>query len=125
DKAEKELAKRQAIVARLSERICQLAIANDDQGILSAVKETGLTEALRVVLTAANGQPLTAVEIRNRLEAMGFDVAVYQNFLATLYLTLQRLEKQNEVIEIKQNEKKAYVWLKASVLTPGLSTKNR
>src|SRR5260370_23337266 len=91
--AEKQLAFCKSKVARLTQKIIQLAIASDDQKLIGAVKETGLTDAVRTVLRAAD-QPLTAPEIRKRLEEIGFDVQLYQNFLATLYLTLERLKKQ-------------------------------
>lgn len=107
--AEKELALCQTRVAKLSQKIIQLAIASDDKTLIDAVRETGLTDALRSVLKAAD-KHLTAPEIRTRLEQIGYDVSVYQNFLATLYLTLQRLQKQKEVQEIKHEGKKVYFW---------------
>ncbi|HBB97551.1 MAG TPA: hypothetical protein DC054_19390 [Blastocatellia bacterium] len=120
--AEKQLAFCQSKVARLTQKIIQLSIASDDQRFASAVKETGLTDAIRMVLKAAEGNPFTAVQIRQRLEQIGFDISTYQNFLATLYLTLHRLEKQNEVIEVKAADgKKGYSWLGAQIFTSGLS----
>ena len=107
--AEKQLAFSQSRVAQLSQKIIQLAIASDDKTLIAAVKETGLTDAIRSVLKAAD-KPLTAPEIRTRLEQIGYDVSAYQNFLATLYLTLQRLEKQKEVFEVKHEGKKVYFW---------------
>lgn len=109
DVAEQQLALAQSKVARLSQRIVQLAIASDDQTLIDAVTETSLTDAVRSVLKAAE-KPLTAPEIRERMGQIGFDVSVYQNFLATLYLTLKRLEKQKEAQEIKHDGKKIYVW---------------
>jgi cob(I)alamin adenosyltransferase len=106
--AERQLAFCQSKVARLTAKIIQLAIASDDPKLIGAVKETGLTDALRTVLRAAE-RPLSAPEIRKRLEEIGFDVASYQNFLATLYLTLERLKKQGEVNQEKHAGKKVYV----------------
>src|SRR5438132_1220783 len=71
DLAERQLWFTQSKVARLSQKIIQLAIASDDQKLISAVRETGLTDALRTVLQGAD-EPLTAVEIRQRLEEIGF-----------------------------------------------------
>src|SRR2546427_2501609 len=98
--AERQFSAAQSKVARLTEKIIQLAIASDDKTLIDAVRETGLTDAIRSVLKAAD-VPLAAPDIRKRLEEVGFPVADYQNFLATLYLTLQRLQKQNEVQEFK------------------------
>lgn len=99
----------QSKIAKLSQKIIQLAIASDDQVLIDAVRETGLSDAVRSVLIAAD-VPMTAVELRKRLEAIGFDLSQYQNFLATLYLTLQRLEKQGEVTEDIFLGKKVYKW---------------
>lgn len=109
DEAEQRLWVIQSKVARLSQKIIQLAIASDDKTLVDAVRETGLTEAIRTVLQGAE-KPLSAVEIRTRLEEIGFDVSAYQNFLATLYLTLQRLDKQNEVSQMPLHGKKTYMW---------------
>src|SRR6266704_3638908 len=80
-------------IGKLSQKIIQLAIASDDPMLVDAVKETGLTDAVRTVLRASE-VPLTATDIRKRLLQIGFDYSNYQNFLATLYLTLKRMEKQ-------------------------------
>jgi len=96
-------------IGKLSQKIIQLAIASDDPMLVDAVKETGLTDAVRTVLRASE-VPLTATDIRKRLLQIGFDYSNYQNFLATLYLTLKRMEKQNEVTETPLDGKKAYKW---------------
>jgi len=110
--AQRQLDFAQQKVARLTSKILTLSVASEDEKLISAIKETGLTDAIRTVLKAAE-RHLTAPEIRKRLEQIGYDVSDYQNFLATLYLTLQRLEKQGEVHSAKFEGKNVYAWQRA------------
>lgn len=50
----------------------------------------GLTDSVRAILTEA-GEPLTASEIRDRLEAKGLDMKSYSNPLANVHTILRRL----------------------------------
>jgi len=130
--AHRQLDFSQKTVARLTSKILQLSIASDDEKLMSAIRETGLTDAIRTVLKASD-RHLTAPEIRDRLEQIGYDVSEYQNFLATLYLTLQRLEKQGEVHPAKFEGKNVYAWqfardknsLVSTVLKSGRLTKKQ
>jgi len=121
--AQRQLDFAQQKVARLTSKILQLSIASDDEKLMSAIKETGLSDAIRTVLKASDHH-LTAPEIRDRLEQIGYDVSEdrYQNFLATLYLTLQRLEKQGEVHAAKFEGKNVYAWQSARDDNPLVST---
>ncbi|HLJ46957.1 MAG TPA: hypothetical protein VKU01_13160 [Bryobacteraceae bacterium] len=56
----------------------------------------GMTDSIRKLMAEA-GHPLTAVEIRDRLEAMGFDMKSYSNPLATIHTVLRRLADAGEV----------------------------
>lgn len=109
EQAQKQLDFQQKKVAQITAKIIQLSIASDDEKLMAAIKETGLTGAIRTILKGANHH-LTAPEIRDRLEQIGYEVSEYQNFLATLYLTLQRLEKQGEVHRATFEGKKVYGW---------------
>lgn len=105
--AYRQLEFEQKRIARLTSKILTLSVASEDEKLISAIKETGLTDAIRTVLRAADHH-LTAPEIKKRLEQIGYEVSGYQNFLATLYLTLQRLEKQGEVHSAKFEGKNVY-----------------
>jgi hypothetical protein len=48
-----------------------------------------------MVLKAA-GHPLTALEVRAQLEAMGFDLSRYTNDLAVIHTILRRLNQSGE-----------------------------
>ena len=50
----------------------------------------GLTEACKTSLRCA-GAPMTPVEVRDRLQSTGFDIARYSNPLAAIHTVLRRL----------------------------------
>jgi hypothetical protein len=56
----------------------------------------GLTDAIRVVMRGA-GVPMTPVDVRDRLHAIGFDVSKYANDLAAVHTILKRLNESGEL----------------------------
>jgi hypothetical protein len=56
----------------------------------------GMTDCVRAILKKA-AEPLTASEIRESLEAVGFDMKSYSNPLATIHTVLRRLGESGEV----------------------------
>ena len=56
----------------------------------------GPTDSIRAILTEA-GEPLTATEIREKLEAKGFDMKSYSNPLANIHTILRRLSEAKAV----------------------------
>ena len=56
----------------------------------------GLTDACRVVLRGA-GHAMTPVDVRDRLEAIGFDLSKYTNSLAAIHVVLKRLKEAREL----------------------------
>lgn len=72
---------------------------------------TGLTELARTTLEGA-ALPLSASELKTRMEAKGFDFSKYASPLATLHTVLNRLVKSGKVKVIPQKSgKKAYQWI--------------
>jgi hypothetical protein len=55
----------------------------------------GLTDACRMIMRG--GQPMTPVEVRDRLLAIGFDVSKYANDLAAVHTILKRLNGSGEL----------------------------
>jgi bifunctional DNA-binding transcriptional regulator/antitoxin component of YhaV-PrlF toxin-antitoxin module len=55
----------------------------------------GLTDACRMILRG--GQPMTPVEVRDRLRAIGIDVSKYANDLAAVHTILKRLNDSGEL----------------------------
>ena len=77
---------------------------------LEPTVKMGLTDACRMILKAA-GYPLTAAEVRTRLEAIGFDVSRYSNPLASIHIVLKRLGRSGNVkVTSGLHDKRAYVW---------------
>jgi hypothetical protein len=56
----------------------------------------GLTDACRVVLKGSGG-PMTPVDVRDRLAAIGFDLSKYASGLAAIHTVLKRLAEADEV----------------------------
>jgi hypothetical protein len=61
----------------------------------------GLTDACRVVLKGA-GYPMTPLEVRDRLEAIGFDLSKYSNSLAAIHTVLKRLNEGGEILFVER-----------------------
>jgi hypothetical protein len=55
----------------------------------------GLTDACRMILR--RGDPMTPVEVRNRLLAIGMDMSKYANDLAAVHTILKRLTASGEL----------------------------
>ena len=57
---------------------------------------SGMTDTIRAILNRSK-EPLTASELRECLESIGFDVNSYSNPLATIHTVLRRLREAGEV----------------------------
>jgi hypothetical protein len=69
----------------------------------------GLTDACRMVLR--NGQPMTPIEVRDRLLAIGLDTSKYANDLAAVHTILKRLSSSGELRFIPREQgKHQYAW---------------
>jgi len=72
---------------------------------------TGLTELARITLEEAY-IPLSAGDLKKRMEAKGFDFSNYSNPLASVHVVLRRLVKSRKVKVVPQKGgKKAYQWI--------------
>jgi hypothetical protein len=70
----------------------------------------GLTDACRTVLRNA-GHPMTPLEVRERLGAIGFDLSKYSNSLAAIHTVLKRLGEAGEIRFLELDTGKfAYEW---------------
>ena len=63
----------------------------------------GLADACRLVLRNA-GDSLTALEVRDRLEAVGIDLDKYSNPLASIHTILKRMHDSGEVTAADREE---------------------
>jgi len=96
--------KRQEIDDRLAQLVQTIATLNRLCGVESTV-QWGLTDACRVVLKAAR-RDMTPAEVRDRLEAIGFDLAKYTNPLAAIHTVLKRLHDAGEVLFVERPGRK-------------------
>jgi hypothetical protein len=72
---------------------------------------TGLTELARTTLEEA-ALPLSASDLKTRMEAKGFDFSKYTSPLAILHTVLNRLVKSGKVkVILQKGGKKAYQWI--------------
>ena len=104
--------KRREIDQRLAQLAQTIGTLNRLCGFVSTVF-WGLTDACRVVLKGA-GHPMTPMEVRDRLEAIGFDLSKYSSSLAAIHTVLKRLHEAGELLFIElASGKFAYEWLQA------------
>jgi hypothetical protein len=101
--------------AELDRRIAQLMQTMGNLMKLCGLAPTvnfGLTDSCRMILRSA-GHPLTAVEVRGQLAAMGVDLSRYSNDLAAIHTILKRLNDSGEVRFVPRTwEKPGYQWTK-------------
>src|SRR5207247_6819361 len=87
-------AKRTAIDKRLGELAQTIGTLSRLLGYTPTVP-FGLTDAVRLIMRG--GVPMTPIEVRDRLHAIGFDVSKYSNDLAAVHTILKRLNESGEL----------------------------
>jgi len=87
-------AKRQAIDKRLAELAQTIGTLLKLLGYSPTVP-LGLTDAVRLIMRG--GVPMTPIDVRDRLHAIGFDVSKYANDLAAVHTILKRLNESGEL----------------------------
>jgi hypothetical protein len=96
----------------IDERLGQLAQTIGTLSRLLGLTPTvplGLTDACRLILRG--GLPMTPVEVRDRLMAIGLDLSVYSNDLSAIHTVLKRLNEAGEIRLIPRSSgKHAYLW---------------
>jgi hypothetical protein len=97
----------------IDKRLAQLAHTIGTLSQLLGLTPTvpmGLTEAIRLVVRGA-GVPMTPIDVRDRLHAIGFDVSKYANDLAAVHTILKRLNQSGELRFIPRAPgKHQYTW---------------
>jgi hypothetical protein len=99
---------RQKIDKRLSELAQTIGTLSRLCGLTSTVP-WGLSDACRTVLRNA-GTPMTPVDVRDRLQSIGFDLSKYASDLAAVHTTLKRLNEAGELRFIASAGQRAYLW---------------
>src|SRR5438105_5411777 len=109
-------ARRREIDQRLAELAQTIGTLSKLLGLTGTVP-MGLTDAIRLVVRGA-GVPMTPVEVRDRLHAIGFDVSKYANDLAAVHTILKRLNESGEIRFVARAQPGAphrYIWNAGSV----------
>jgi hypothetical protein len=102
-------------IARLQHTVASLEALCDETPSFGE----GLTEACRTVLKAA-GQPMTALDVKAQLGALGLAIGKYSNPLASVHTVLKRLAHSGEVTVVYGKGKPdAYQWTHWSTLVGG------
>lgn len=101
--------KRREIETRLGQLTQTIGTLSRLLGLVPTVP-LGLTDAVRLVVRSG-GLPMTPVEIRDRLLAIGFDTSKYTNDLAAVHTILKRLNDSGEVRFLpRASGKHRYTW---------------
>jgi hypothetical protein len=96
----------------IDKRLAQLAQTIGTLSKLIGLTPTvpmGLTDAVRLALRA--GVPMTPMDVRERLKAIGVDLSIYSSDLAVIHTVLKRLNEAGEIRVIPSLDKKlSYLW---------------
>lgn len=104
-------------IASQTQKIAQIAATCEDDidprsraaRLVRTMREEGLSNRIRSIYRATE-KPLTVVDVHNQLKAIGYPLQGYQNVLATLHLTINRLREQKELRPVTHEGKKAFIW---------------
>jgi len=110
-KIDEQIARLQPLINHLEGLCHELGDRAARDTAAKAAMATGLTNAARPTLEEAFG-PLTPAQLKQRMQAKGFDFSNYSLPLSSLHVVLQRLVKAGQVKVVPQKDgKKAYQWI--------------
>jgi len=116
-KLDRKIARLQTVVSDLQNLCAELNQKNFEKSVERVIKadlKVGITESTRVILQE-NFFPLTASELKEKIEARKLQIARYANPLAVIHTVLKRLVQGGEVRVIPHAEgKKAYQWISST-----------
>jgi hypothetical protein len=102
-------AQRRGIDDRLAQLAQTIGTLNRLLGLTPTIP-LGLTDACRLALRGA-GLPLTPLDVRDRLLAIGVDLSIYANELSAIHTVLKRLNDAGEIRFVPKGKgKAAYIW---------------
>jgi len=87
------------------------AIAELKKDLAANAFPVKLTDACRYLLSHERARWMSAVHLRDALEARGFDFSGYtSNPLSSIHTTLRRLREADTISELNQNGTMVYCW---------------
>ena len=111
---DRKVARLQAVITDLQNLSAELLRKDRERSIDRVIKThltMGITDLSREILKETFF-PMTAGQVREKLEARKLDLSRYQNPLAVIHTVLKRLVKNGEVRIVPQERgKKAYQWI--------------
>jgi len=111
---DQKIARLQAVVSDLQNLCAERDQSNLEKRIDRVIKAdltVGITESARVILKE-NFFPMTASEVKEKIEARKLNLARYSNPLAVIHTILKRLVQSGEVRVVPQaKNKNAYQWI--------------
>lgn len=87
------------------------------ESFADGVDTVGISDLIRRIL-AESGVGLTPVEIKSKLGEIGFELDQYANAGAVIYNTLKRLERQGEIVPVRDVSRTAYALAPLIVSSP-------
>jgi division protein CdvB (Snf7/Vps24/ESCRT-III family) len=113
-KIDHKVARLQAVITQLQELCAELDKKHFERRVERVVKahlNMGITELARVLLKEMS-LPMTASDLKEKMEARKLDLSRYSNPLAVIHTVLKRLVQSGEVKVVPQGRgKKAYQWV--------------
>ena len=88
EELETRVASLREIIAAMSRMLGQEYVPEDAMG---------LTDAIRHAFKTAGSTPLAAVDVRERLKQLGFDITAYGNVLNSIHTVIGRLATRGEI----------------------------
>src|SRR6202034_52669 len=112
-----ERAQLETKIAKQKKRVAALyeLVQTDEDGTALAGLVEGISDACRVVLRAAGGQPMSPAEVRDAIQGLG--LPPQSNLLASVHTTLKRMKDAGEVKEITHGAGTAYKWVEPVMLS--------
>jgi division protein CdvB (Snf7/Vps24/ESCRT-III family) len=113
-KIDHKVARLQAVITQLQELCAELDKKHFERRVERVVKahlNMGITELARVLLKEMS-LPMTASDLKEKMEARKLDLSRYSNPLAVIHTVLKRLVQSGEVKVVPRGQgKKAYQWV--------------
>lgn len=101
---EKHVAIRKAQIQQTINALYPLVYPDSEQ--LPDVNALSLPNAIRLVIHASSGRPMSAADVRAKLSELGYDLDKFDNALTNIHTAMSRLVDTDEMVWVKEDGKK-------------------